>query len=329
MTKNVCIATKNRDQHEPAAQKILTGCNISWLNDMDPASRLEALKNADAVLAAMLTSEFSPEEKMLLGRPGIVQTISAGVDQVDFSTLPPDIKLCSNTGGWAHSMAEHALAMTLACTRMLRPQTESLKDGVYDTYAYPMRQLEECTILFVGWGGIAHAASRLFKPFGSRLIALGRTAPQDEVLSRGYAQSEIKEALADADIVLLSLPDTNATHHMMNAETLAAMKDDAILVNVARAGLIDRDALYEHLRTHPRFFAALDVWWNERKHYPSDGEPLLKLPNAIGTAHNSWISPSSRFRAAENAMRNIAAYFEGRPVKGRVKVEEYVTKDKA
>ncbi len=323
MGKNVCIATKTRDIYEPVALKILAGCNLFWLEDMEPAARIEALKNADAVLATLLTSEISLEEKKLLDRAGIVQTVSAGVDQVNFSTLPAGINLHSNTGGWAHSMAEHALAMAMACTRMLRPQTENLAKGVYDTYAFPMRLLEECDVLFVGWGGIAHAAAKLFRSFGCRISALGRTAPQDDSLSHSYEESELKEALAAADIVLLTIPDTKLTHHMINAETLAVMKENAILINVARAGLIDPDALYEHAKSHPQFFVAMDAWWKERKKYPADGEPILKLPNVIGSAHNSWIYDGALAKAAGSAMENIAAFFEGRPLKGRVKIEEY------
>lgn len=327
MTKTVCIAAKLKKEYAPLITDILKNYRVLWLEDMDPASRLNALKNADAVLAALLTMEFSDEEKKVLASAGMVQTMSAGVDQIDFGEVTEKINLYSNVGGWAHAMAEHALAMALGCTRMLRPQTEALQKGVFKITGYPMRLLGQCTVLIVGWGGIGKAAAKLFAPFGCRLLALGRTAPCDSRLARGYARSELKEALAQTDIVLLSIPHSNLTHHMIDAEALSAMKEDAILVNVARAELIDHDALYSHLQSHPKFFAALDVWWQERRHYPAEGDPLIWLPNVIGSAHNSYVSPTARAEAVTNALNNVVAYLEGRLTKGRVKIDEYRKKE--
>lgn len=328
MAKKVCIAARIKEQ-APLAAAILQDCSIIWLQDLDAAGRLAALSSADAVLAGPLTSELTPEEKKLLDSPLIVQTISAGVDQIDFSSLPAGIRLYSNTGGWAHAMAEHALALALACTRQLRPQTEALENGRFDTKAYTLRLLGQCRVLIVGWGGVGHAAAKLFALFGCTVSALGRTAPDDPLLCRGYDSAHLTEALADADIVILSVPDTKFTHGMINAETLAVMKEDAILINVARAGLIDHDALYAHLKSHPGFFAGLDVWWQERRLYPAQGDPLTKLPNVAATAHNSGLSPTAGAEAAESALKNIALVLAGQPARGRVKIEEYRREEKA
>lgn len=326
--KKICIAAKIKE-HASLVSEILKGCNIVWLEDLDAPQRLNELSSADAVLAGVLTAELSAEEKQLLSRPLIVQTLSAGVDQIDFSSLPAGIRLYSNTGGWAHAMAEHALALTLACTRYLRPQTEALEKGIFDAKAFPLRLLSQCSVLIVGWGGVGHAAAKLFLPFGCSISALGRRAPDDAILARGYSSAQLNEALAEADIVILSIPDTKITHRMINAKTLALMKDNAILINVARAGLIDHDALYAHLKNHPAFSAGLDVWWQERRHYPADGDPLTRLPNVIATAHNSGRSPTAGAEAAESALRNIALVLSGQPGRGRVKIEEYCREEKA
>ena len=324
MKKVISIAAKLKKKLAPLVDKKLAGCEVIWLEDLDENARRAAILRSDAMLAALLTVELSPEEKQLLGNLKMVQTMSAGVDQIDFSALPEGVRLYSNTGGWAHGMAEHALAMAMACLRMLRPQTEALACGKFDIYGYPMRLISQCRTLIVGFGGIGREAAKLFRALGGTVEAVGRTAPQSELLARGWAMADLDKALKGADVVLLTLPCTNETRGMINARTLALMKEDATLVNVARAGLIERAALEAHLKEHPRFFAALDVWWKERSAWPSDGDSLLALPNVIGTAHNSYMSPSASAEAAEIALDNIAAFLEGRPVKGRVRIDEYV-----
>ena len=311
MKKVISIAAKLKKKLAPLVDKKLAGCEVIWLEELDENARREAILRSDAMLAALLTVELSPEEKQLLGNLKMVQTMSAGVDQIDFSALPEGVRLYSNTGGWAHGMAEHALAMAMAC-------------GKFDIYGYPMRLISQCRTLIVGFGGIGREAAKLFRALGGTVEAVGRTAPQSELLARGWAMADLDKALKGADVVLLTLPCTNETRNMINARTLALMKEDATLVNVARAGLIERAALEAHLKEHPRFFAALDVWWKERSAWPADGDSLLALPNVIGTAHNSYMSPSASAEAAEIALDNIAAFLEGRPVKGRVRIDEYV-----
>lgn len=323
MKKVICVAAKIKKTLAPLVTEKLAGHEVIWLEDLDEASRREAIQRSNIMLAALLTVELSAEEMRLMGGLEMVQTMSAGVDQIDFAALPETVKLYSNTGGWAHAMAEHALAMTLACTRMLRPQTEALRGGRFDNSGFPMRLLSQCRALIVGFGGIGRETARLLRALGCPVEGVGRSAPQHELLERGWAIADLDKALPHADIVLLSLPCTAQTRCLIDARRLTLMKDNAILVNVARAGLIDRGALEKHLLAHPQFFAALDVWWKERKNYPPEGDSLLALPNVIGTAHNSFVSPTAFAEAVESALDNILAFIDGRPVKGRANIGDY------
>ena len=319
----ICIAAKIKKALGDMVEKRLAGHDLRWLETMAPEERIASLKEADIVLCAMLTVELKPEEKLLLGRAKHVQTMSAGVNQIDFSQLPREIALHCNAGGWSHAMAEHALAMTLACTRALRYQTEDLRDGKYSVELRPMRLLDGSTVLIFGWGGIGKASAKLYKAFGSKLIAVSRNAPKDEMLEAGYSFGEFKEALPQADVVLLCCPSNVVTRNMINAETLALMKEDAILVNVARADLIVKEDLEKHLHSHPQFYAALDVWWKERRAYPTDGEEILKLPNVIGTPHNSHLSSTAYAEAADSALKNIERFINGEPRLGVINLDEY------
>ncbi len=323
MKKIICIAAKLKKDLDGLLEKRFPDCEIRWLEDLSAQERKEALNGADCLLAATMTAELSEDEKKNLGKIGMVQTLSAGIDQADFSLLPRDIKLYSNVGGWSTSIAEHALAMTLCCTRRLIPQTNALAEGRFTYRGFKQKLLRDCRVLILGWGGIGKATALLYKPFGCSLSALGRTAPQDPLLDAAYGFSDLDKALAEADVILLALAHNDQTHHIVNARTLSLMKDDAILVNVARAGLIEHDALEAHLRSHPFFYAAIDPWWQERSHYPAGGDPIAQLPNVVGTSHNSNESSTSMMEALENALKNIENYLAGAPVKGRVDVSEY------
>jgi glycerate dehydrogenase len=130
---------------------------------------------------------------------------------------------------------------------------------------------------------------------------------------------------ARADVVVLALPLTRATEGLVDADLMRTMKEDAVLVNVGRGRLIVEDDLYEHLRTHPRFRAGLDVWWT----YP-DGKagrpfhrPFHELPNVVMTPHVAPFVPGQRRAAVEAALANVSRFLRGEPPERVVDPREY------
>jgi len=121
------------------------------------------------------------------------------------------------------------------------------------------------------------------------------------------------------------MPLTRATRGIIGDRQLARMKHNAILVNVARAGIIDEGALYEHLRAHPDFSAGIDTWWHE----PPLGEvfrtdhPFFDLPNVLGSPHNSSIVAGSHTFAARHAAANVLRYLQSGSLVGTVRREDY------
>jgi phosphoglycerate dehydrogenase-like enzyme len=177
----------------------------------------------------------------------------------------------------------------------------------------------------LGFGGIGQASARLFTAFGARIHAVNRSGRTDAPVDWIGTLGELGAVLEAADIVVVALPLTNATRGLIGRRELERMKRDAILVNVARAAIIDEDALYEHLRANPVFSAGIDTWWQEPH---SAGEfvtrhPFLELPNVIGSPHNSALTAGTLEVAARRAAENIARHLRGEPVEHLIDRSEY------
>ncbi|HEX9339651.1 MAG TPA: NAD(P)-dependent oxidoreductase, partial [Thermoplasmata archaeon] len=128
-----------------------------------------------------------------------------------------------------------------------------------------------------------------------------------------------------ADVVVLALPLTRATHGLVDRRFLASMKEDAILVNIARGKLIVEDDLFDHLKSHPAFRAALDTWWT----YPATREgrpfhrPFDDLPNVVMTPHVAPMVPGQRAAAMEAALDNVLRFLRGDPPRHVIDPRDY------
>jgi phosphoglycerate dehydrogenase-like enzyme len=236
------------------------------------------------------------------------------VDAVDFAALPADLLVAGNAGAYAEPMAEYVLAMTLSLAKGLPWRHAAMTAGRFDKWV-PAQVLDGSTCAILGFGGIGTATARLMKAFGVRTRAVTRTS----------TQAELDEVLAAADIVVVCLPLNQATRGLIGARELGLMKPDAILVNVARAAIVDQEALYQHLRANPRFRAGLDTWWEE----PAAGEPFradypfFDLPNVLGSPHNSSIVPGTMLTGARAAAENVRRFLRGEQITGLVRRADY------
>jgi phosphoglycerate dehydrogenase-like enzyme len=297
----------------------------AYLAEVGEDERAAALASADAVLAWLPSELRGPEEFALLESVGLFQSMAAGVDQVPFDQLPEGVAVASNAGAYAAPMAEHVLAMALALAKRLPQNHAAMSMGAFDRRT-PTQAIRGSVVGILGFGGVGQSAGRLFRTLGARVHAVNSSGATPEPVEWVGTLEDLDAVLASADILVVSLPLTRATHGLIGARELSLMKSDAILVNVARGAIVDEDALYEHLRRNPTFSAGIDAWWQE----PRVGEsfttrrPFFELPNLIGSPHDSANTGDSLATAARLAAENIARFLRGESALHLIDRSEYV-----
>lgn len=303
----------------PKLEKALGGrVELRFLADMPASERAAALARADILLTMQPAREIGdawPEAPAWR----FVQVLTAGVDHLDMRRFPPQTVIASNVGAFAEPMAEHVLAMALALCKKLRYNHERMREGVFDQMSFT-GTLRGKTAAILGFGGIGRACAALLAPFGARIHAVNRSGRTDAPVWRCSTLAGLEDVLRGADLVILSLPLDRDTRGVLGPREIGWLKDDVILINVARGELIDEHALYEFLRDHPQAAAGIDAWWVEPFRHGAFrmDHPFLDLPNVIGSPHNSARVPGWDDVVLERACANLVRYLDGQAPHGVV-----------
>ncbi len=233
-----------------------------------------------------------------------VQLPSAGVD--DFAAagvMDPAYVWTSAKGSYSQPVAEHALALTLALLRQLHQRARATAWGKQSG-----KMLYGAHVVILGGGGIAQEYMRLCSPFDVRTTVLRRSGDAVEGAERTLTTDRLDEVLPHADVLLIAAPLTDETRGLVGKKQFALMRQDAILVNVARGPIVRTDDLVAALSSNRIAGAALDVTDPEPLPY---GHPLWSEPRALITPHSAdtaeMIMPLLARRVTENVRRFIAA----------------------
>jgi phosphoglycerate dehydrogenase-like enzyme len=295
----------------------------------------EPCRDAEAVAKALagrpstevLYTYHVPDDILVLA-PDLkwVQLHSAGADHLLNSPLmTSEVVLTTSSGIHATPIAEYVFASLLAHRWRVPHWTRCQREGEWpsgrwDLYARP--ELRGSTLGILGYGSIGREVGRLADAFGMQVLALRRSAgradqgyvpadtgdPVGIVPERFYGPDALHEMLGECDYVVIALPLTPDTEHLVGEAELRAMKPDAYLVNIARGGIVDEAALVQALREGWIAGAGLDVF--EEEPLPA-GSPLWDLENALISPHVAGFTPRYDERAATLFAENLARYLAG------------------
>jgi glycerate dehydrogenase len=275
-----------------------------------PALVLERARDAEVVI----TNKVRLPGEILAALPGLrlVAAAATGVDNIDIETARArGIGVCNVRGYAQRSVPEHVFALLFALRRNLVAYHQAARDGTWShsdffcLHTYPIEDLAGSTLGVIGGGTLGRSVAQLGEALGLRvLIAEQRGA----ALRPGRVAFE--DVLRSSDAVSLHLPLTHATRHLIGTAELAIMKPGAVLINTARGGVVDEDALLAALRGGRLAGAAMDVLAQEP---PPVDHPLIvaDLPNLIITPHVAWASRQAQQKLADEVIENIAAFLRG------------------
>ncbi len=302
------VALSPRDEVDAALSQQLPTLPWSYASRSTPAD----WPDVEALLVGSVERELGDFTAARTPKLAFVQGVYTGLDGFPFERFPPPIRVAGNVGAFAPFVAEHAVALALAAARAIVPAQAKVRAG--ELRPPPeQRLLFRGTAVVLGFGEIGREVAIRLAGFGMRVVGLNRTgrmAPNCEAM---YPADRLREALAEADLVVDVRPLTRATAGSIGAGELGAMRAEAIYVNVGRAGTVDPSALYHHLVDRPGFRAALDVWWEED--YAAGRFalrfPFADLPNFVGTPHCAGLGPGSSAYVLRRAVANLARFFRG------------------
>lgn len=290
-------AVQTRALHQPVA---------------DDDALIAALADSDIIVAMRERTPLTAARLARLPRLKLIVTSGMRNAAIDLDACRArGIAVCGTESSSAPPL-ELTWGLLLALARHIVPENQALRSGG------PWQQhlgigLEGKTLGLIGLGKIGGGMAKVAQAFGMRVCAWSQNLTAERAAACGATlMPSLPALLAASDIVSLHLVLSARTRHLLDAAALAQMKPGALLVNTARAGLVDQQAMLAALRTGQLAGAALDVF--EVEPLPAD-HPLRQLPNVLATPHLGYVADSNYRRYFTQAVEDIAAWLQRQPLR--------------
>jgi len=285
---------------------------------------------ADAeILSPFIYSKLTAERLAKLPKLKMITTRSTGFDHIDMAEAAKrGITVCNVPFYGENTVAEHSFALILALSRKVHEAFVRVRAGNFSLEGLRGFDLKDKTIGVVGAGRIGLHVIRIARGFGMKVLAydVKRDSFWAEVL--GFEYAELNDLLGRSDIITLHAPYNHHTHHLINTANIHKIKRGAILINTARGGLVNTDALLKALDEGILAGAGLDVLEGEEAIYEESAllgdatnpeklrtaiqnHVILKKPNVVFTPHNAFNSQEALERILDTTAENIAAFVAG------------------
>jgi len=284
------------------------GCEVIVLQDSSVETICREVTDCDAILAR--TASY-PRKVFEAGRKlKVIARYGVGVDNFDIDAAAEHGVWVVNTPhANANSVAEHTVALLLACASNIVKQDRRTREVDWDSRNQTQsREVQGKTLGIVGCGHIGQmVAVKASQGLGMRVV--GCDAYLDSFPDGIFRLNTVQEVFSTADYISLHIPATEETKELVNREMLGLMKPTAVLINCARGGIVDEKVLYEALRNRRILAAGIDVFEQEP---PDKSNPLFQLDNVIVSPHNAALTVESMDQMGLDAARGIIEVLTGK-----------------
>lgn len=270
--------------------------------------RENGISNSDEINDSEILVCYNPFERLdisKMNRLKWIQLSSAGIDQLPLDAAQSmGIKVTNNRGGYSIPIGEW---IVLKILEMLKKSGNLYKQQQIRKWKMDTSLLELFgkRVGFVGTGSIATEAAKRLQGFGVDILGVNTRGTDVEYFNECFSTEKIDDMLCLCDIVVVTIPYTEKTHHMINEDRFMAMKEGVFIVNIARGSIIDEKALISNIRSNKIRAAALDVFEEEPL---NQDNPLWDFDNVIITPHNSWVSEEMNHRRFKLILENLRRY---------------------
>lgn len=307
MAINILISDPlSEDGIYPLRQETELELNIDIKTGLQPEELKAIIANYDVLLVRSQTKVTrdiieAADNLKLIGRAGV------GVDNIDLNAATEKgIIVVNAPDGNTNSAAEHTTAMIFALSRHIPQAFTSLKEGRWDRKKFVGVELKNKTLGVVGFGRIGQEVAHRAKGNRMNVIAYDPFLTAEKAEAAGVAYGSVEDVAKAADFITVHTPLLDSTRHMINEDIFNVMKDGVRIINCARGGIIDEDALYNAIESGKVAGAALDVMEEE----PFVGNRLLDLPQVIATPHLGASTIEAQESVAVDVSNDILSYFK-------------------
>ncbi|MBD8030484.1 phosphoglycerate dehydrogenase [Corynebacterium gallinarum] len=282
---------------------------VRWVDGPNRPELLEAVKEADALLVRSATKV---DAEVIAAAPNlkIVGRAGVGLDNVDIpAATEAGVMVANAPTSNIHSACEHAVSLLLSTARQIPAADATLRDGEWKRSSFNGVEIFGKTVGIVGFGHIGQLFAQRLAAFETTIIAYDPYANPARAAQLGVELVELEELMGRSDFVTIHLPKTKETAGMFNAELLAKAKKGQIIINAARGGLVDEQALADAIESGHIRGAGFDVYDSE----PCTDSPLFKLPQVVVTPHLGASTEEAQDRAgtdvADSVLKALAGEF--------------------
>ncbi|HEV7787934.1 MAG TPA: phosphoglycerate dehydrogenase [Pseudonocardia sp.] len=292
-------------------------CDIRHVDGTDRPALLAAVANVDALLVRSAT-KVDAEVLAAAHQLKVVARAGVGLDNVD---VPPatarGVMVVNAPTSNIVSAAEHAVALLLSALRHVPAADASLRAGQWKRSSYTGVELNGKTVGVVGLGKIGQLVAQRLFAFGTKIVAYDPYIAPARAAQLGIELLSLDELLECADVISIHLPKTPETLGLIGKDQLAMTKRGVVIVNAARGGLVDEDALAEAVRSGHVGAAGIDVYVTE----PTTVSPLFELPSIVVTPHLGASTNEAQDRAGTDVARSVLLALAGEFVPDAVNVQ--------